>query len=347
MGDKARAAMEREKARLLEQAAAIDRDMAELDRIAAKYNLVVSAPGSKPTPKRARKPHKDEVQVAKGTLVSLVHRYRNDQRSPYRKLHYRTRLNYDSLIKRIIDDYGDQKLAELKAQQIQRFYEDWIEDGKIAMARSLITMLRMLLGFGATVLEDRECERLSVVLHKMRFAMAKPRSKERLTAEQADKIRAMAHKMGRPSLALAQALQFDLMLGQKDVIGEWVPQNEPGPPSDVIEGNLKWLRGLRWSEIDQNLMLRHPTGQRGKEIKANLRVAPMVMQELGLLAERPTTGPMIICEFSGAPWTSAEFRRWWRKLADACGIPKTVFNMDSRTRARTGANSPVVEAVQG
>ena len=47
-----REAMEAEKARPLEQAAAVDRDMAELERIVSKYKLVVIAPGSKPAPKR-------------------------------------------------------------------------------------------------------------------------------------------------------------------------------------------------------------------------------------------------------------------------------------------------------
>ena len=65
---------------------------------------------------------------------------------------------------------------------------------------------------------------------------------------------------------------------------------------------------------------------------------PMVMEELSKLGKRPASGPVVICEWSGIPWTSHEFRRWWRKVADACGIPKTVYNMDSRER-RTGADT--------
>jgi len=64
-------------------------------------------------------------------------------------------------------------------------------------------------------------------LSKMRFAMPQPR-KERLTSAQANAIRAKAHEMGRPSIALAQAFQFELMLRQKDVIGEYVPIAEAG-----------------------------------------------------------------------------------------------------------------------
>jgi hypothetical protein len=166
------------------------------------------------------------------------------------------------------------------------------------------------------------------MLSKMRFAMPQPRT-ERLTAEQAIAIRAKAHELGRPSIALAQAFQFELMLRQKDVIGEWVPLAEPGV-TDLTADGLKWLRGIRWEEIDQNMVLRHVTSKRQKEIVVSLRNAQMVMEEIGRLAEVPASGPIIVSEWDKLPWTSPEFRRWWRICADAAGVPKKVRNMDSR-----------------
>jgi hypothetical protein len=46
--------------------------------------------------------------------------------------------------------------------------------------------------------------------------------------------------MGRPSITLAQAFQFEVMLRQKDVIGEWAPGSEPGV-SAVTHAGQKWL----------------------------------------------------------------------------------------------------------
>jgi hypothetical protein len=63
----------------------------------------------------------------------------------------------------------------------------------------------------------------------------------------------------------------------------------------------------------------------------------MVSEELAKLGERSARGPAIICKKSGYPWTAYEFRRWWRQVANAAGVPKTVFNMDSRER-QTGAD---------
>jgi hypothetical protein len=315
-----REVMERKKARLLEEAAAIENDMAELDRLAAKYNLVVSAP------------QKDEGKPSDQSIASLVDRYRADERSPYRKLQYRTRISYDSLIKRIIKDCGNAKLADLKKRNFQDLYEDWTAAGKIAMAHSLATMLRGLINFGAATLEDSECERLAVALHNMEFSMPKRRT-ERLTANQANEIRAMAHKMGRPSLALAQAFQFELKLGQREVIGEWVPITEQGSP-EITHDGMKWIRGLRWEEIDQNWILRHASSTGGKDVIVDLRQKPTVMDELAKRGgARPPTGPVIVSEHNNLPYTGSEFRRQWRKVATAAGVPANVFNMDSQKRS--------------
>lgn len=264
-----------------------------------------------------------------GTVRSLILCYQNDKDSPYQKLRYGTREHYDALLRRLGTDCGTELLADIKARNVLRLHEGWTGDGKkVAMGHSMVTMLRTLCGFGMTILEDAECARLSGVLSKMKFAMSKPRSTH-LSAEQAQAICDRARADGRPSIALAQAFQFELMLRQRDCIGEWVPQSEPGI-SDVTNGYEKWLRGLRWSEIDANLILRHTTSKRLKDIEVDLKNAPMVMAELAKIENRPTAGPVIVSEIHQLPYTNTNFRRDWRKIATACGVPPDIRNMDSR-----------------
>jgi hypothetical protein len=274
-----------------------------------------------------------EVGPFDGTLRSLMRAYKTDPDSQYRKIRYNSRKHYDALMSLIETEHGDKLLSDLKGRTFSRLHEDWTAGGKIAIAHAKMGMLRTLFSFGATLLEDDDCLRLSGILSKMRFAMPKPRT-ERLTAAQAIAIRAKAHEMGRPSIALAQAFQFECMLRQKDVIGEWIPIREPGI-SDVQADGLKWLRGIRWEEIDQNMTIRHLTSKRQKMIEISLRNAPMVIEELALQFEVgiPTSGPVIRSEFDNLPWTAPEFRRWWRIVAEAAGVPKTVRNMDSRAGA--------------
>jgi hypothetical protein len=285
------------------------------------------------------------------TLAGLIRCYQTDADSSYRKLRYRTRLVYENRLKRLTDKIGTMEMTEFKARFFNRLYEDWSapneSDGppKIAMAHAMIATLRTLFAFGATILEDAECERISGILHRMRFTKERPRV-ETISAEQAVAIRAQAHALGYPALAMAQAFQFENILRQKDVIGEWVPMNEPGT-SDVHAGNDKWLRGIRWSEIDENLVLRHMTSKRQKELEIDLRLAPMVVEEInrafpgaivaGIVRRDllPASGPLIVCASTGLPYRDVVFREHWRKTARACGIPDAVRNMDSRAGAIT------------
>lgn len=259
------------------------------------------------------------------TMAGLVDRYRNDPR--YSRLRYRSRQNYESLIRRVLEDCGNERLADLKAQDIERHYKVWTERGRV-MARALITMLRMLFGFGTTVLEDSDCQRLSIIMNKMRFKKTDSRA-EYLTLEQVKAIISQAHKTGRPSIALAQAIQFDCGLRQRDVIGEWVPHSEPGV-TDLMDGPQKWLRGIRWSEIDKDLVLRHVTSRSGALEVVKLSDKPLVRAELDRMTKLPTSGPIIVSEESNLPYHSDTFRKLWRKIAITVGIPKHVKNMDAR-----------------
>jgi hypothetical protein len=213
-----------------------------------------------------------------GTLSSLIRCYQTDKDSSFQSLRYRTKQSYESLCRRIELDHGIENLADLKARSFLRWHEDWGSTGHVAMAHSLMRMLRNLFGFGFTMLEDDQCERLCAILSKMRFKMPAARS-ERLTAAQAIAIRAQAHAMGLPSIALAQALQFELMLRQKDVIGEWVPNSEPGL-SDVTLGQRQVAAWPTMVRDRPTPVVRHTTSKRQKDIEVDLKNAPMVMEEL-------------------------------------------------------------------
>src|SRR5262245_7600255 len=280
-----------------------------------------------------------------GTINGLITLYRADPDSTYRKLRYGTRVNYDNVMDRIaqnkwIDEngvervIGEMDIRDIKARTVLRWHELWSAGGKLHMGHRAIGMLRTIINYGATFLEDAECERVSSKLHGMRFPQGKPRG-QIITADQVVAVRAKAHELGRHSIALAQAFQFELMLRQRDVIGEWMPISEP-VPSAITDGNAKWARGLRWNEIDANLILRHVTSKRQKEIIVDLRKAPMVMEELELVQkmhELPSDGPVIVYERTGRPYIAHQFRHAWRTVADATGIPRDVRNMDSRAGA--------------
>jgi hypothetical protein len=279
-------------------------------------------------------------------LVSeLIASYRTDPVSSYKTLRFRTREHYDSLLKRVEADLGDKQIGDIRTRDVTLTYQAWTLRG-VSMAHALIGMVRTLCNYGNVYLENDDSMRLASRLHAMRFKMGKPRQSH-ITAEMATDLRQHARDWGLYSIAQAQAFQFECTLRQRDCIGEWIPTTEPGE-SDTFDGDFKWLRGIRWEEIDDQLILRHVTSKRQKEVEINLTLAPMVMSELrhdflivepGKRDRLPKSGPVIVSEATGLPFNAWEFRRLWRGLARRCGIPDTTFSMDTRAGAITEAFS--------
>lgn len=284
-----------------------------------------------------------------GTIAGLVACYQTDKDSPYKKLQPRSRESYNHYCKRLEKDITE-PLSELRGRSFLRLHSQWSAEGKFTMAHHLITMMRSLVNFGTVYLEEAECERLAGVLHSMKFKGGKPREAH-LSGDQVIKIRERAHEAGWPSIALGQAFQFECLLRQKDVVGEWIGLNEPAL-STVMSGGMKWVKGMRWEEIDQNLVLHHMTSKRQKMLDVPLSKAPMVMQEFDRQfphfktqgrAALPASGPIIVSERTQVPWTDDEYRRQWRIIATACGVPKGVRNMDSRAGGITEATEAGAE----
>lgn len=350
-------ALELQKARHLAEAEAeIARDMAELERLLIKYQLqvlpakpdagvdaLVTMPDGQMMAVQIKEAASSESQASHFseallipksdttggamTIAKLVRLYRTDPRSPYRNLKPKVRANYDSVHNRLCDEIGSMSLDEINADFLKQYHKKWTGDGRIALGHSMVTKLRLLASFGVTTLNDEACTRLSVIMNRLEFPVPTAREKVGLTLDQVNAVREKAHWIQRPSIALAQALQYEFALAQRIVIGEWVSVLEPGD-SDIISNELKWLTGLRWDDVGDDMILRATI--EGKEVGLDFKQTKMVLEELqkiysGVL---PKKGPIIINEHNGLPYTGIEYRRQWRRIADYAGIPKDIRNSD-------------------
>jgi hypothetical protein len=238
-------------------------------------------------------------------------------------------------------------LESIDSRTLTTWHKKWTEGGKLAVGKAFIGQLRALFSHGVW-LEDSESQRLCEVLDRKRFKPIQPR-KVGMTSEQARAIRAKAKEVGYFSIALAQAFQYELMMRQKDVIGDWVPKAEAKQKAYLEGDGRVWIDGLRWEEIDDQFILRHPTTARERKIEVDLKRAPMVYMEISRYAmmyftkkplsdirrsDLPASGPLIRCEATALPWEGKDFRRKWRKLADIAGVPRSIKNMDSRAGAK-------------
>lgn len=292
----------------------------------------------------------DAQRVYDGTIDSLIHVYLKDPDSPFKGLRYATSLKYESVLRTLSATVGKRRVPSLTFRDFKRWHENFakpVKDGaapRIARAHSLMTHIRLLMSFGTLVGLDG-CEASQKTLAGMEFRMPKKRTVF-ITAAQAIAIRQEAHRQQMPSVALAQALMFELMLRQKDVLGEYVPLTEPGM-SEVVNHGRKWLHGLHWKEVSDDFVLTHRLSksikgreaindpQAGKIETFDLKAYPMVMEELVHITDR--TGPIVKREATGRPWDSKSFNRAWRKIATAAGVPANVQNRDSRAGGITEA----------
>lgn len=158
-------------------------------------------------------------------------------------------------------------------------------------------------------------------------------------------IRAKAREMGYFSIAFAQALMYGLGIRQKDALGEWLRNSEPGL-SEITSQGEKWLFGMHWKNAE-GLLITHRLSksirgrkgildpESGKTKQFDLSLYPMVMEELARIPVEKRIGPLVVDESTGLPWKQKTFARKWRKIARAAGVPDAVQTRDSRAGAAT------------
>lgn len=273
-----------------------------------------------------------------GTVASLLHFYRDHPQSPYRKLKYNTQKIYDQHVDLLRDVVGKRRLSTLTGVDFLSWYDKFSTDDHgektlISTAHKLMNMFRITVSWGVVV-ELPHATRIRDILSEMRFAKPAPR-KTFLSYDQAVAVIEKAHEMGMPSIALAQALQFEFTMRQKDVIGEYLPKGAAAE-SDIRWNGRPWVNGLLWSHLGEDGVLRKQTTKTGAEAVFEVARYPLAVQEFARW-RGPKTGPMIIDERSGLPYRNERFSKRWREIATAAGVPKDVFNMDSRAGGVTEA----------
>jgi hypothetical protein len=287
-----------------------------------------------------------------GTLASLIGIYQTDEDSPYRGVKGNTRRHYDDTLAIVAAAVGPRRVDLLTRKDFARWHRGFRfpdgEDGpdRVRRAHNCIKMLRIVLRFGASM-RYAGCRDAADVLSNMTFPLPAPR-RAALTYAQAAAIVEGAIAAGRPSIGLAQALQFELSLRQRDVIGEWASAVETGEKyakkysSGIVYHGQRWSGGVLWSDLSADLILTKTTTKTAAVGEWDLKLYPLVMRALAGCGERPATrpenagvlstrvGPMIVSETTGHPYRADDYRVKWRAIARAAGVPDAVWNMDSR-----------------
>lgn len=282
-----------------------------------------------------------------GTVASLVRLYQNDPASPYRDLKWNTRRTYDQVLGKIEGAFGTRVLSILKIGNFRCWYEEAKkpkaagQPDRIRRAHGIISMFRRLFAYGIMA-ELPDCARLAAILNEARFKQP-ARRREKLELGHVQAFIAEAFARRRASLALGTALQFETALRQRDVIGEWEPIGAADNGSGILLGGRRWVRGLTWADISEDLTLVKETTKTGAIVSHDLKLCPLVLDVLGRLPARGRVGPVIVDETAGRPYAEHAYAREWRIIARAAGIPDKVWNMDARAGGISEADEAGVE----
>lgn len=286
-------------------------------------------------------------------LRTLIKMYRTNKASGYFDVSPKTREMYDYALDTLDRECGMRMLDKVTGLDIKQWYaylrspaeetEKQAEKRAAAKADGIVLppnperprrayqcmqMLRIVIGFGV-VSDIKDCYRLKQVLEEMRFQVPKART-ETITFEQVQTICSLAIAKGMHSMALAQALQFELTLRQVDVIGMW-EKNADHLDGGILDRGQRWRDGLTWANLDQNGILRKQT-TKVEDVTAehDTKEYPFLQKMLDMFPASSRIGPMIKCEATGLPYRRRHYADVWRALATEAGIPKSVWNRDSR-----------------
>ena len=196
-----------------------------------------------------------------GTIRSLSRIYQEHEESGFRDVKANTRKTYTDSIKVIESTVGNRVIRNETVLDVKRWYKLWKEPAtptgqpRVKRAHDAVAMLRQILRFGFA-LGYEECGVLAERLSVLRFEKGGAREEE-MTPHQAVAFVRKALELeeggewpeGRARMmALGVAAQFDLMLRQKDIIGEWRTA-VPGTEGAIYHGTEMWVGPFRWDNI--------------------------------------------------------------------------------------------------
>ncbi|MDX3965539.1 MAG: hypothetical protein QHD01_02930 [Bradyrhizobium sp.] len=280
-----------------------------------------------------------------GTIGSLCLMYESDPESGFADVQENTQSSYQDWLKIIRETIGLRRIDVLTAKYFRTCYRAWREpaspgeEPRVRRAYGCIQMIKILLGYGMQAnLFYAHCDRLLSGLSKMRFAKNPPRDSV-LTYEHANAIVTWALEVGDISSALVQALQFECFLRQIDIVGKWrkVKGSYVPMPGEVHQGGKVWSGMTMGMILTDNNILRVRTSKTGQYVIHDLAKCELVTRCLEVVGPVDPEMP-VARRKDGSPWpTHMEFGKLWREYADASGVPKSVWNMDSKAGGITEA----------
>lgn len=291
-----------------------------------------------------------------GSVLSACRVYQEHPFSPFNSnIKHNTRQTYLSALRLIEQTVGKRQIAKLTVLDVQNWYIQWrkpAEPGgreRIDRAHDAVSMFRTVLWF-MTALRKPECKRLAEELKAIRFEKGGAREQE-ITYQQVVAFIRKATELGQKgvipqdralSMSIAVAAQFELMLRQSDIIGQWAPQipapKIPKGAATVSDGKKIWSGFFTWENVPGwKWRMRTSKSKYRASATFDLTLFGLLFPLLEAVPLDRRTGAIVKGE-NGLPIRQSSFGKWFRQIARAADIPDEVWNMDARAGGATEAD---------
>jgi hypothetical protein len=298
-----------------------------------------------------------------GTMRSACLIYQEHPLSRFHRVKHNTRRGYLADMKVIIESVGARLIKNVTVLDIENWYVQWrkgvvfidpqtgeqtIGPERIDRAHNAVAMVRTVLRFMAA-LRHPECKVLAEELSKIQFERGAAREHE-LTYQQVRAFIRTAFEMADKGsierdralyLAIGTAAQFELMLRQKDIIGDWAPRRQdtryPAGITILHHDDETWSGFFTWESIP-GWRWRTKTSKSKYRSAADfdLTLYDLLFPLLELVPNEQRHGPIIKGEH-GLPIRYRTYNKNFRKIAEVAGIPFEVQNRDARAGGITEA----------
>lgn len=294
-----------------------------------------------------------------GTVRSACRIYRGHPHSPYHDVKKKnTQRYYDAYLDLIEATVGSRLIRKVDLFTVQHWYKGWRKpadpDGeeRIDRAHDAVSMVRTVVNFCARLKFPgrKDCKELASDLKGVKFEKGGAREEEMTLAYARAFIRAaydltQIHKVPTyraRSLAIGVAAQFDMMLRQKDIIGEWSAKADnyrfPKGASLLDNGAEIWGGFFTWENIPAwRWRMKTSKSKYRSAADFDLTKYTLLLPLLEAVPHAERTGAIVTGE-KGLPARENTYRYDFRKIARAAGIPDAVWNMDSRAGGATEAD---------
>ena len=276
-----------------------------------------------------------ELAVEAGTLEWLVHKYSTDQFSPIHNVKPNTRMEYRRWVGVWGSISGTVPLSAIDYERLSLWLQEMRDNGRSAdRIKRMFTMLRILMNYGV-MLGNRDCERVSMILSKMRIPSPPQRSVQ-ATREHVEAIVAAADRSGAHNFATGVLLQFELALRAVDVRGQWLPLASGEIASGIVRGGKRWADGITADMFDGDLatltkVISKTVKSLPDPITFDLTPLPHLRERIRLLLDDHPMGPLIVSERHRLPYTRHAWAAAWRNFREQAGVPAEVKSMDARS----------------